>query len=145
MTWKDAFTATFWLGFLVAFGWLAFSSPDEAQVGPANQILCNQGISFTGTGAEAQVLAAATGKTTALCGWHVTSTSSTTTTFQLFSGSGTNCGTGGVALTPALNVTLTAPSADHIDWASLSVPTPNNALCVNAPTTVTGILWISQF
>lgn len=116
-----------------------------AQVGPPNQIQCNQFVPFTGTGAEAQILAPATGKTTVVCGWHVTSTSSTTTTFQLFAGSGTNCGTNPVTITPALNVTLTAPSADHIDYASLSFASPNNAICVNAPATVTGGVWAGQY
>lgn len=116
-----------------------------AQVGPPNNIQCNQFVSFTGTAAEAQILAAATGKTTVICGWHVTSTSATTTTFQLFAGSGTNCGTGSTTITPPLNVTLSAPSADHIDYASLSYPSPNNALCVNAPASVTGGIWAGQF
>lgn len=123
----------------------AYLSGPRAQVGPANQILCNQGVQFTGTAAFTQVLAASAGRTTAICGWHVTSTSATTTTFQLEAGSGTNCATGTVVLTPPLNVTLSAPSADHIDWATLSVPTPNNALCVNAPATVTGVIWLAQF
>lgn len=129
------------LAFLI---YLALSCTALAeQVGPPNNIQCNAFASFTGTGAAATIVTAAVGKIIVICGWHVTSTSSTTTTFQFSQGSAANCG-GGTNITPALNVTITAPSADHIDYASLSTP-QNFNVCVNAPAAVTGGLWYAQF
>lgn len=133
--------AAFVLLALVLAIWLTQSS--RAQVGPPNTIQCNQFVNFTGSGSAATILAGATGKIIVICGWHVTSTSNTTTTFQLSSGSAANC-SGGTNITPALNVTITAPSADHVDFASLSLPAGQN-LCVNAPASVAGGVWAGQF
>lgn len=130
------------LSLLAALG-LCVPWAARAQVGPPNTIQCNQFVSFTGTGAVATILAGKAGQIIVICGWHVTSTSSTTTTFQLSMGSAANCG-GGTNITPALNVTITAPSADHVDFASLSLPTNQN-LCVNAPAAITGGIWAAQF
>lgn len=114
-----------------------------AQVGPANQIPCDKTATFTGGGAAAIVITHNSTANISVCGWHITSTSSTTTTFQITTGSGSACGTGTVNITPALNVTITAPSADHIDYAAWSAGL-NNDVCVNAPATVTGLLYYSQ-
>src|SRR5262249_23706765 len=108
--------AVLWMA-LILYQW----HDARAQVGPPNQVLCNQFINFRGSGAAARIIRGA-GKPVYICGWHVTSPSATTTTFQLPTGTGTNCGTNTVNVTPALNVPLSAPSADHIDWASLSEP-----------------------
>jgi hypothetical protein len=124
--------------------WLGLIGLAQAQVGPPNQIQCNKAVNFTGNAALQQILALQAGQSIYICGWHVTSTSGTTTTFQLEYGTGSNCGTGTQVLTPPLNVTLSAPSADHIDYASMQTPA-GQALCVNAPATVTGIIWVSQF
>jgi hypothetical protein len=129
---------------LSAVAALALCGAAKAQIGPPNQVQCNQFVSFTGTGAAALIMTGAAGKTIFICGWHVTSTSNTTTTFQLTAGTGATCGTGTITVTPALNVTITAPSADHIDFASLSYAGPNN-ICVNAPASITGGIWAGQY
>jgi len=127
--------------------WLALAAPALAQIGPPNQVQCNAFATFTGTGAVATVIPGVAGKVIYFCGWHITSTSSTTTTFQFSVGTAANCG-GGTNITPALNVTITAPSQDHIDYATLSYGSsggsPNN-VCVNAPATVTGGIWYGQY
>lgn len=121
----------------------SWTMPAWAQIGPPNNVLCSQAASFTGTGAAATVIAAAAGKTTFFCGWHITSTSSTTTTFQFSNGSAANCG-GGTNFTPAMNVTITAPSVDHNNFAVLSFLSTQN-ICINAPATVTGVVWFGQY
>lgn len=122
---------------------LGAPAPVLAQVGPANQIPCDKTAVFTGTGAAAVVITHSGTINTSVCGWHVTSTSSTTTTFQITTGTGSNCGTGTVNITPALNVTITAPSADHIDFAAWSAGQSGD-VCINAPATVNGLLYYSQ-
>lgn len=129
---------------LALVGLALWAPPTFSQVGPPNTIQCNAFAPFTGTAGAAIVITGNVAKTIAICGWHVTSTSSTTTTFQITAGTGAACGTGTITVTPALNVTITAPSADHIDYASLSYAGPNN-ICVNAPASVTGGIWYSQF
>jgi hypothetical protein len=119
------------------------ASAQGALVGPPNQLMCNQFVQVTGTGAEVTFIPGVAGKITVLCGWHFTSTAAGSTTFQLFFGSAANCG-GGTSITPPMNVTSTAPSVDHTDFAVLSYAALNN-ICVTAPTTMTGGLWYAQF
>lgn len=117
-----------------------------AVAGPPNAILCNQTATFTGA-AALTTISGATSTSPArvyVCGWHVTSTSSTTTTFQLETGTGTNCAGNAVVITPALNVTITAPSADHIDYAAWQTA-QGGEVCVNAPATVNGLIYFSTF
>lgn len=130
---------------LIFFG-LASAAPAQQIVGPQNLILCNKTAAFTGAAALTQLVAGVSGQRVYICGWHVTSTSSTTTTFTLVSGAtvGTACDTSATTLLPALNVTITAPSADHIDYASMQSVTSQN-VCVNAPATITGLIYYSQF
>lgn len=124
--------------------WLAFSGGSDAQVGPPNQALCNNTAPFTGTGAVAAAATAPAGQRLYLCGWHITNTAATGS-FTLSYGTGTNCGTNTVAITPAMSVTSTAPSADHIEYAYISTPLAGE-LCVNATlTTVTGVLFYASF
>jgi len=113
-------------------------------VGPTNQIMCNQSATFTGTGAAATVITGVTGQGINVCGWHITNTAATGT-FAITTGGGAGCGTNTVPITGTLSVTSTAPSADHIEYATFSAGGGTN-VCVNATvTTVTGVLWFSRF
>lgn len=131
------------LGLLFAL--LLACSPARAQaVGPPATIFCNKSATFTGTGAAAIVITGTAGTTANVCGWHITN-SAATGTFAVTTGTGAACGTATVTVTPVLSVTSTAPSADHIDYAAFSAA-PGASVCVNATvTTVTGVLWYSQF
>lgn len=123
---------------------LACAPARAQQFGPPNTILCNKSATFTGTGAAAIVIAGVGGQVVNVCGWHITNTAATGT-FSISTGSGAACGTGTVAITPTLSVTSTAPSADHIDYATFNAVV-GAGVCVNATvTTVTGVLWYSQF
>ena len=125
---------------------LASAALAQQIVGPQNLILCNKVATFTGAAGLAQLIAGVSGERVYICGWHVTSTSATTTTFTLVSGATTTtpCDTAATTLLPALNVTITAPSADHIDYASQQSVISQN-VCVNAPATITGLIYYSQF
>lgn len=128
---------------LAALLWTALPQPLPAQVGPPNTIQCNGFAPFTGTGTTSTFITGVSGKIVAICGWHVTTSSSASLTFQFVMGTAANC-VGGTSLTPALQITSSAPSADHVDYASLSTPAGQN-VCVNANSAVTGGLWFAQF
>jgi hypothetical protein len=126
----------------------AWVAPTDAQTGPPNLIQCN-------TLAQASPVTATTtglfngvaGKIIAICGWHVTSSQSSPTTFQLEYGTQGGPCTTPVTITPAYNVTSTAPATDHVDYASLSIPS-GAQLCVVTTGATVGMqvgVWISQF
>lgn len=146
MRWKLPFI----IGFFSLGAFLGiFTAPPQvvqAQVGPANTILCNQLVfQNTSTGVVQTLLAGSTGKIIAICGWHVTTTTSVSQSFQLISGTGTNCGTTSSIVTPAFQLTSSAPSTDHIEFASLSLASGNN-LCVQSSGNANQIgVWVSQF
>lgn len=103
--------------------------PLHAQVGPPNQIQCNSlGTLAAGPTSITQIIAASSGKTVSICGWHVTNTGASGT-FSFQYGTGTNCATGTTTFIPAVNVTSSAPSADHIEFAQISIPL-SNAVCI---------------
>jgi len=135
----------FQLALVLLLCWLVWGQDKStAQIGNPNSVLCNNSATFTGTGAQAAVATAGTSQRLYFCGWHITNTAATGA-FAISYGTGTNCGTGNVAITPTLSVTSTAPSADHIEYASISTP-PAGELCVNATvTTVTGLLFYGAY
>jgi hypothetical protein len=114
-------------------------------VGPGQPILCTKvaAIPAGGTGLT-QIVAGVVGQSISVCGWHITNTASSGT-FAFSTGTGSNCGTGTVTPIPAQNVNSTAPSSDHIDYVTLTLP-QGNALCVNfSVTTIAGIVYYTQF
>jgi hypothetical protein len=140
----------FALGLCLTLGSSALSQ--GTVIGPGNPILCGQQIPTQvpiGVSGSTKIISGALNKTIAICGWHVTN-SAAAGTFQLTYGTGTNCGTGTVNLTPAFTVTSTAPATDHIDYAVMSIPlvvsgTPFD-LCINpSVATIAAIIWAVQF
>lgn len=127
-----------WLG-LLSTGALAQA------VGPTNQILCNQKATMAvGPTGLTQMIALATGTAINVCGWHVTNTGATGT-FSFTSGTGANCGSNAVLQIPPTNVTNTAPSSDHIEFAGWSLPL-STALCATpSVATISIVVWFSQF
>jgi hypothetical protein len=128
---------------LCLFSGSAWSQPSI--VGPGQAVLCT-GIAVLPSGSTGltQIVAAITNARVYICGWHITNTASSGT-WALGSGTGTNCGTGGVSLIPAQNVSSNAPSADHIDFASLQTGI-SQALCLNpSVNTISGLIYFNQF
>src|SRR5882672_334688 len=117
---------------LLALGisvWLTISAFAQT-VGPTNTILCNKTASVAiATATTTSLVSGIAGQAIMLCGWHVTSTQSATSTFQLEYGTQGGPCTTPTTITPAFNVTNTAPSADHIEYAHTSLPTATQ-LCV---------------
>ena len=143
----------FW-SFLAAVGFLTlalalFITNDrplaQGQVGPINQVICNKTANLpVGSTGLTQMIAAVTGQTIFICGWHVTNTAASGT-FLFAQGTGSNCGTGGITILPATNVTNAAPSADHIDYAVIST-LPSAAFCINpSVNTISALIFYSQF
>jgi hypothetical protein len=132
---------------------LTSASPASAQgtiIGPGQQVLCIKVAAINAVSATTTQLINNTSTTQSIfiCGWHVTSILSTSTTFQFTQGTGGTCAGGTSSIiSPPLNVTSTAPSADHIDYATVSL-LPGNSLCVvtGTGTTGTGVLvYYNQF
>ena len=119
----------------------------ENTVGPYNQILCNKVALLNAVAAgTTQLVAPVVGQTVFICGWHFTTTT-TAGTFQLTTGTGATCATGTpVNLTPAISVSSSAPSSDHIT-AAWSSGTIGQGLCVTTGTsaTISGQVFFSQF
>ena len=116
---------------------LPFSARAEQVAGPTNQILCNRTAQASpATATTTLVITGSTGQTVNICGWHVTSTQATSTTFQFEYGTGATCGTGTNTITPAFNVTSTAPSADRQAVAYITLPIANSLCVVSTGTTV---------
>ena len=126
--------------------------PSWAQVGPLTAPRCNNiAIQAASTASLATLIAGVAGKTIAICGWHVTSSAATASTFQFSQGTGTNCATTNTPWTPAFNVTSTAPSADHSEQASLTfasfpaTATPINVCVISSTTSLQISVWYSQY
>lgn len=127
------------------FGLASAALAQGSIVGPGQQVLCPSVATLAaGPTTITQMVAAVTGKTIYICGWHVTNTGATGT-FSFQSGTGSNCGTGTATVVPAANVTSTAPSADHIDYASITFPL-SAALCITpSVATISAIVYYNQF
>lgn len=120
----------------------------KAQIGPPNQIQCNlYGQVSAAAAGTSSVVAGVAGTRINICGWHVTtSQTAATDTFQFEYGTQGGPCTTPTVITPALNVSNTAPSADHIDFAGFSLPAGAQLCVVAAGATVTlaGVVFYSQ-
>lgn len=126
--------------------WLVLAAPAFAEtVGPANDVLCNKIATLAaGPTSITQVIAAVTNQRVFICGWHITNTGATGT-FSFQNGTGSNCGTNTVTIIPAQNVTSTAPSADHEQFATFDNPI-SAAFCITpSVATIAGIIYYAQF
>jgi hypothetical protein len=138
------------LGLALACAVPAFSFGQGQAIGPPNFAVCNKIAFFTGTAAPAQLIALATTPTGPggaqptiyICGWQFTNTAASGSVVLSY-GTGANCGTGTVTLTPAISVGSNAVSI-YTGVPSV-VTAPGNALCQNSTATITGIVWYSQF
>ena len=118
---------------------LLFAPQGRAEniAGPTNQILCNRTATASPvTATTTLVINGVTGSSVNICGWHVTSNQTASTTFQFEYGTGPSCGAGTATITPAFSVTSTAPSADRQAIAYISLPAGTNLCVVSAGATV---------
>jgi hypothetical protein len=127
---------------------LMSASPAWAQptiIGPAQTAICNQ-VQFMAVGPTSitTVIPGIAGKSIFICGWHITNTGATGT-FSISLGAGANCGGTPTTLIPAVNVTSTAPSADHIEYAWGQVPAGQSVCITPSVATISAVMWFSQF
>ena len=134
------------------FGLMALAaasiSPALAQptiIGPAQTAICNQ-VKFMAVGPTTitTIIPGVTGQSIFVCGWHVTNTGATGV-FSIQIGAGANCGGSPVTVIPAVNVTSTAPSADHIEYAWTQVPAGQSICITPSVATISAVMWFSQF
>jgi hypothetical protein len=137
---------------LLALLYLCLSSVGalaENTVGPTNNVICNKFVQATvSTAATTPLISGVAGQSIFICGWHVTTTQTATfPTFQFEYGTqGGPCGAPTV-VTPAFNVTNTAPSSDHISIATIQAPAAAQ-FCVVSGATTTNLaieVYYSQF
>lgn len=129
-------------------------------VGPPNQILCNKTATLSPTSINSvfSLVPGVTNTNVFICGWHFTTQSAATTqSFQILQGpssTGTPCGAGtgssgmtSQTLTPSLSVSGTAPSADHIDYATIQTSLTGQQICVGVQngSNISGVVYFSQF
>lgn len=117
----------------------------QSPIGPPNQILCNQTAKFSGVSAATVLVASVANNWVLVCGWHITNTAAAGTFTLEYGTQVTNpCDTGTTTITSALNVTSSAPSADHVDYAQIAVPRGNQLCVVPSVTTIAGMVWFNQ-
>ncbi len=127
----------------------ASAAQAENVVGPSNAILCNQvAYAAPSTATTTILVPAVAGKIIVICGWHVTSSTTTDNSFAFVRGTQTTtpCDTGPVTIIGALHIINSAPSVDHVSVASLSTPVAQQ-VCVTttAATALQIVLWYTQF
>ena len=125
--------------------WASGASPQPTIIGPAQTAICNQIVSLAvGPTTITTAIAGKAGQSIFLCGWHITNTG-VSGTFTLTIGSGANCVTSPTVVVQAANVQNTAPSADHVEYATTQIP-PGQSLCVTSSVaTIAYVFWFSQF
>ena len=132
----------------LAFSFFGTARAQGPVVGPGNIIICTGIATASASSATTtSIVSGVAGKSIYVCGWHVTSILATTATFQFEYGTQGGPCTTPTVITPAMNVTSTAPSADHIDYAAWQVPA-GQQLCVVTGTGTTGttvVLFYNQF
>jgi hypothetical protein len=131
------------LGLALTLSSSALSQPTI--IGPAQTAICNQISSLAvGPTTITTAIAGKTGQSIFLCGWHITNTGATGT-FTLTIGSGANCVTSPTVVVQAANVTSTAPSADHVEYATTQIPGGQSLCVTSSVATISYVFWFSQF
>lgn len=123
-------------------------APAQAQtIGPPNAVLCNQiAVMAAGPTTVQQLVALTAGQRIYFCGWHTTNTAAAGT-FTITAGTQTTnpCDTGTQTITPALNVTSSAPSSDHIDYATTQTAIGAQLCFTPSVATIATVLYYSKF
>lgn len=120
-------------------------------VGPSNTIFCNKTATLSTIAATTvSLIAGISGQTIFICGWHFTSNQSGSSTFQFIQGTqgaSINACSSSSNLTPPFNVTSSAPSGDHIDFAQISASQSNQVCVITSGATIgqAGLVYFAQF
>ena len=127
---------------------LFFPSVGHAQVRPYGApIACNQAAYYdASTNGATQLVAGVTGKIIYICGY--TLFGAGTANVSLTEGTGTNCGTGTITISPAFRLVTQIGVTDPSDyWRGLNTRIAGDALCINtsAGVAIQAIVYYSQF
>lgn len=112
---------------------LLWAAPAAAQIlpsGPPGVPACNATFQVSqGATALTQIVSAKAGASIYVCGY-VFNAGAAAGTAQLEYGTGTNCGTGTTAMTPAFALGVNGVLADRASFGSGLATPPGNALCL---------------
>lgn len=133
------------------FVWTAIglSIPASAQgVSPNQMFGCNQSVQYDASTSGSTLLASSVGSTAQIyvCGWNFWSAG--TANVKLVYGTGSTCGSGTTAITPAFQFTAQTGDVDHLPVYTGAKPVPNGSnLCINvsAGVAVQAVVWYTQF
>jgi hypothetical protein len=126
---------------------LGASANAQSPVGPPNAVLCNGSVVMeVGPTTTQKLVSNVPGKNIFVCGWHITNTGATGT-FSITSGTQTTnpCDTNIKKMTPVMNVTSTAPSADHVDFAQFQVNAGSDLCFTPSVATIAVLIWFGQY
>lgn len=111
----------------------------------AQQVDCNRSASYdTNSNGATKLVTGTAGRSIYVCGYSIVSGG--TVNVSLVYGTGTNCGTGTTAITPAYNTVVTMALFDNSPfWRGLVAPAAKD-LCINASSGVAiqAIVYFSQ-
>lgn len=104
-------------------------APAQAQTVGQAPIACNASFEVSQAAvALTKIITHASGKQISICGWAY-NTGAAAGTAQLEAGTGTNCGTGTAAVTPAISLAANGVYVDHVPFAATSL-TQAQDLCL---------------
>jgi hypothetical protein len=126
--------------------WLALTALAHAQSVGGQPLICNKSFQVSqGAVALTRIVQGTPTTVISLCGWDVNA-GAAAGTWQLQSGTGTNCGTGTTVITPVYSLGINGVQVDHPTYASISLPQGNDLCLVTTGTGPTALLlYYGQF
>lgn len=113
---------------IVALAALTCANTARGQSVGAAPLVCNKTVQVSQGAVALTRIIAANGATISLCGFAY-NTGAAAGSMQLSTGTGSNCGTGTVAITPAFALGINGVLVDHVEFAHFSAP-PGNDVCL---------------
>jgi hypothetical protein len=130
---------------------LCFPFPAKGQVVGGQPLICTKTFQVSqGAVALTRIVTGVSGQVISICGWDVNA-GAAAGTWQLESGTGTNCGTGTTVITPAYALGINGVQVDHPTYASISLPQLTGGVTTDLCLVTTGtgpiqfLLYYGQF
>ena len=120
----------------------AIFAPAEVNLSAGGRVACDSSAQLTmSTATTTQMVALASGKAIYICGFAINGGGTTTT--KLVAGTGTNCATGTVMLTPAFSLGTATTVAMGGGLGYLTKAAAGNALCATNSAAVTANVFVA--
>jgi hypothetical protein len=130
------------LGVLGTLALAAIFAPAQVNVSTAGIVKCDSSAQLTmSTATTTQMVAPAAGKSIYVCGFAINGGGATTA--KLVAGTGTNCGTGTVTLTPAFSLANATTVALGGGLGYVAKAASGNALCATNSAAATANLFVA--